>query len=508
MKKKMRYLAMLLMSTSMVLSGCGGGTANSSTSQPASAEASESPAATSEISTALDAATADAAAEASSVKEPEEPAKTVEDLVEEGRSFFYGLDGKEVDEQAAMHCLEQALEQAEAPDAEPADARLLAQAWYYIARIHAAASQDAKSTGEQEEADALDAAAIEAYENALAADNTFALARFGLGMYYRGGYGVEQDINQAKEYFQAAIDAGFAEGNYGFAVERLNAQDYAAAFDYAMKATEGTEPEWLAAAYGVIGDEYYERWNYGNGGEDNRQEAIRNYEKAHELNGKRDGYYAYSAFELIYVFNNMDQEGTAPIAAKWAAESASAYRYYADAFTWADIFYRMGQNGEIYFNEDGIASGELSKPVIEKEDAERWNENRKSLLEAHANKGDAEMCNLLGEYYLFDEGDSAAAVEWFEQASDGGSAKASFRLGELYCFGRGKHIQVDYEKAFAYYRLAKEQGYETTIHYADNELEEGQKAFDKGYDVDIWLQEYVDSGQLDAEVVEQYTANW
>ncbi|MBQ9513030.1 MAG: hypothetical protein IJR58_07535 [Lachnospiraceae bacterium] len=97
MKRKIRYLAMLLMSTSMVLAACGGGNANSNASQSASAEASvdsSEDAAKKAEEEALAAAEASRLAEEEAKKKAEEEAKAAEEALQKELEK-YGIESVE-----------------------------------------------------------------------------------------------------------------------------------------------------------------------------------------------------------------------------------------------------------------------------------------------------------------------------------------------------------------------------------------------------------------------------
>ena len=77
----------------------------------------------------------------------------------------------------------------------------------------------------------------------------------------------------------------------------------------------------------------------------------------------------------------------------------------------------------------------------------------------HAEQGNAEAQNLLGEMYFLGRGvgqDYQEAAKWYRKAAEQGDANAQNLLGELYSYDEG--VKQDYQEAAKWYRKAAEQG--------------------------------------------------
>jgi TPR repeat protein len=77
----------------------------------------------------------------------------------------------------------------------------------------------------------------------------------------------------------------------------------------------------------------------------------------------------------------------------------------------------------------------------------------------HAEQGNAEAQNLLGEMYFLGKGvtqDYQEAAKWYRKAAEQGRANAQYNLGFMYENGQG--VKQDYQEAAKWYRKAAEQG--------------------------------------------------
>ena len=73
----------------------------------------------------------------------------------------------------------------------------------------------------------------------------------------------------------------------------------------------------------------------------------------------------------------------------------------------------------------------------------------------HAEQGNAEVQNLLGEMYFLGKGvkqDYQKAAEWYRKAAEQGRANSQYNLGFMYENGQG--VKQDFQEAAKWYRLA------------------------------------------------------
>lgn len=76
-------------------------------------------------------------------------------------------------------------------------------------------------------------------------------------------------------------------------------------------------------------------------------------------------------------------------------------------------------------------------------------------LQKSAKQGDAEAQYQLGVYYFFD--DDEKAFEWFSKAAGQGHATAHYNLST--CYGNGRGVAQNYEKAFQHLTKSAELDY-------------------------------------------------
>ena len=306
------------------------------------------------------------AEEEAAAKAAEEEAEKLKEeanaCYEAGRSFLYGLDGQTVDYAAAYENFEQALEKGKT------------EANFYLGALY-----DWYSYPEQ------DLEKARAYYEA-AGDNPY--AQIALGFLYMYGQGVEADSAKAQELIDAVIAAGNAEGYYLKAGLAYNEEDYATAFDYYQKVTEGQEPLYIAGAMNRMAYMY----ENGLGVEQDYAKAMEWYEKAAEL-GNIDG--TYNIGLLYYKGEGVEQDYAK--AMEWWEKAAES----GDAQAANDI-------GMLYYSGMGVEQDYVK--------AMEWWEKAAELGDAHA------MYNIgwLYENGMGVEQDSAKAEEWYDKAAEAG----------------------------------------------------------------------------------------
>lgn len=164
--------------------------------------------------------------------ETDKTAEEANTCYEAGRACLYGLDGQEIDREAAYNNFQQALEIGKT------------EANFYLGVLY-----DEYNYPEH------DYAKVKAYYEA-AGDNPF--AQLSLVFLYYTGRGMEKDAAKAQELFDSVIADGCVEGYYGTAAIAEDEKDYATALEYYNKAAEGQEELYTSDAMECIGYMYYE----------------------------------------------------------------------------------------------------------------------------------------------------------------------------------------------------------------------------------------------------------
>ncbi|MDE6686168.1 MAG: sel1 repeat family protein [Lachnospiraceae bacterium] len=234
------FLASLMVIGS--LSGCGytGYTLNEEAETPA--QVAE------EVVGQTDEETAGQVEEDAAAKEAE-----ANEYYEAGRAYLYGLDGKGVDLESAYSNFKQAEELGKV------------EANFYLGLLC--------DNYNYPETDFKMASTY--YEEC--GDNPY--AQLALGFLYYYGQGVEKDEERAKELWQSAIEQGCVEGYLGTASVLLDEEEYEAALEDYIKASEGTERLFISSAMSNVGWMYFE----GKGIEQDYVTAMEWYEKAADL---------------------------------------------------------------------------------------------------------------------------------------------------------------------------------------------------------------------------------
>lgn len=403
-------------------------------------------------------------------------------LYEEAKDYWYGINGKEYNREAARERFRAVADGG------------YADAWYYLGKMTLASVDEGRYE-----------AAMACYETGAGLGSLLCLC--GQGQMYTSGKGVELDYAKAKALFEQALDAGCVEANeglsglylYGKGVEadgrtavayaekaleaneigfRLNAmthiahaylngigveQDNEKAMEMYRKAAEiGT-----SAAFANYGDCYY----YGNGVEQDYAEAIKWYEKAAEKGNTYDlalCYYEGKGVEQDYAkamelflqcldsgVTNMDTGANkAYLYIGYMYEKGwSVEQDYVTALDWYLKGARDGdptcmRNAAIYYRNGWGTEKNMDRAV--------------ELYEQAAIHGSGSSYGSLG--YLYETGaegiaqDTAKAVYYYEKGAELGSSYCYGQLGWLYGYCANLGIETDMEKARGYFEKGAELG--------------------------------------------------
>lgn len=403
-------------------------------------------------------------------------------LYEEGKDYWYGINGKEYNREAAAERIRAAADGG------------YADAWYYLAKI------------------ALSGADANRYETALACYDRgeelgSLLCLYGRAGLYMTGCGVELDYVKAKELYEQALAAGCVEANEGLSdmymygkgieVDGLTAVAYAekaleseditmrvrAMIDIAWAYSEGIgveqnndiAMEWyrkaaetgLGVCYSNLGNQYYD----GIIVEQDYAEALKWYEKAAE---KGDTYplamcyYEGRAVERDYAkamelfIESLNSGVVSSVTGANMAFLKIGYMYdrgygverdYVKALDWylqgaADGDPDCMRNAGIFYRDGMGTEKNLNKAV--------------EMFEKAAIHGSASAYGDLGRMYQ-DGGeeipqDTAKAIYYYEKGAEMGSGYCYGQLGYLYGYSKNLGVETDVEKARGYFEKGAELG--------------------------------------------------
>ena len=329
-----------------------------------------------------------------------EAQKTVEakEYYEKGRSFLYGMDGKEINLEEAYNNFMKALELGNT------DANfylgLLSHEYNYPKQDYAAAK-----------------AYYEVDENNL-------YAQINLGLMYLDGKGVEKDVEKAKSIFQSVIDQECVEGYMGMGCIADEEKSYEAAYENYNKVLEEKEPYFMYFACNQIG------WLYQNGFgvEQDYSLAMEYFEKSFDLGSP----VAMNNIGWSYQ-NGFGVEQDYTLAFEWYMKSANL-----------GCFGGINNIGWFYLNGLGIEQDySLAMDYFKK----------------GADLGDSAAMNNIGWIYengLGVEQDYELAFEWYMKAAELEDSTAIFNIGAMYCDGLG--VEQNYELALEWLERAVEMG--------------------------------------------------
>ena len=366
----------------------------------------------------------------------------VQAIVEKGRDYWYGMNGKRKDNDKAKEQFESALEQNEN------DGRAL----YYL--------------GEIERYKENYSVAKEYYEKAISAGEP--LAALALGYLYQNGDGVGKDYKKAMELYEQAISDGCVEANVGIGDFYQSGYDgYETdgfkAIEYFEKATDGEEPEWVSYAYVSIATIYADEGDEARAEEwyKKRFDALKTFAEAGDADAMNEIGYMYQmgrgveqdyakAFEW---YEKAVGEGNSDA----MANMGFLYHYgngveqdYAKAF---ECYEKAADKGvPVAMNQIGIMYGNGEGVEQDYAKAAEW-------YEKAANAGDEIGMRNIALMYQMGRGveqDYAKAIEWYEKAADVGSADNLISIAVMYYMGDG--VEQDYAKAMEWFEKAADAG--------------------------------------------------
>jgi TPR repeat protein/WD40 repeat protein len=263
-----------------------------------------------------------------------------------------------------------------------------------------------------------------------AADQGDPNAQLAMGAMYAEGQGVNQDAQNAFEWYQKAADKGNADAQNRLGVMYRSGQgvkwDYQKAFEWFQKAADKGNAD-AQTNLGVM-------YESGQGLKRDYQKAFKWFQKAANQ-GNVD---AQNRLGVMYEYGQgVNQD--AQKAVEW-------YQKAADQGLAAAQF----NLGSMY--EKGQGVNQDAQKAVE------W-------YQKAAHQGLATAQNRLGLMYRSGQGvnqDYQKAVEWFQKAADQGYVNAQFHLGVMHESGQG--VNRDAQKAFEWYQKAAHQGLSDAQH--------------------------------------------
>lgn len=287
----------------------------------------------------------------------------------------------------------------------------------------------------------------------------FAKAQYELGNCYKGGRGVDRNLDIAIEYYTKATNQNYLPSMYAlgslYKVFGENKEDEQNQFAWFIRAAENGHP----GAFDEVAECYYygigveknyneafiwakradsdmllgKMYYFGHGTEENFYEAVKHFEKAAEWDSEAmvflgDCYYSGHGVTQNYV---------------------EAVRWYKEAVEENEI-YAMYDLAVCYYYGEGVEQDYT--------EAVKW-------YRIAAEQGHKYAQNSLGDCYCFGEGveqNDEEAVEWYTKAAEQGMTDAQCKLG--YCYSNGIGTNQDYQKAFELYsQVYDEEGTERFI---------------------------------------------
>ena len=364
---------------------------------------------------------------------------------EMGRAYLYGLDGQEIDCEAAYNNFENALELGK-KDAN-----------FYLGLL----CDDFYSYPE------LDYEKAVAYYEAAGEENLH--AQFALGVMYYDGKGVERDIAKAQEMFEAVISAGCADGYNGIGMMAYDDRDYETALkDFNKVVKESEEQVFIADAMCSVAEVYYHRGT----GLSYNQRVMERYAKALE-------WYEKAAYlGNAEAMNNIG---------KIYETGLTVEKDYEKALEWYEKAADLG-NAEAMFNIGAMERDDYEKAM-------KWYKKAKERYEKAADLGDTSAMVFIGDIYRDDkyvEKDYAKALEWYEKAVDLGNAEAMLKIGSMY--RDDEYVEKDYAKALEWYTKAADSGSVSAMKIVANMYEQGEYVEQDYKEAMKWYEKAADSG--------------
>ncbi|MCH5340321.1 MAG: tetratricopeptide/SEL1-like repeat protein [Acetatifactor sp.] len=367
--------------------------------------------------------------EENDTKESEEKGST---YYERGRACLYGLDGQEIDLEAAYTNFEKALVLGKT------------EANYYLGVLY-----DWYGYPEQD----YDKAKTY-YE--VVGEYPYAQLSLGNLYYYGQGVGLEENTEKAQELFEAVIAEGCVEGYLGRGEVARTNEDFDTALECFNKVLEGEEQIYIACALSNIASMY----RNGEGVEQDSAKAIEWYEKAADLG------YTSAMSNIGYMYyrgEGVDQNYAQ--AMEWYGKAANLGN--SNAMDWVGYMYQYGLSVEQDYTKamewyekaadlgsssamNNIASLYYNGKGVEQDYAKSMEWYEKS-----ANLGNASAMTWVGYMYQHEQGvelNYAQAMEWYKKSANLGNDSAMNNIGFMYDNGQG--VEQDYAQAMEWYEKA------------------------------------------------------
>lgn len=217
-----------------------------------------------------------------------------------------------------------------------------------------------------------------------------------------------------------------------------------------------------AIKYYTLGEQYF----FGDGVEQDYQEAVTWYKKAAEL-GDADGQFALGVMyvnglgvirdeiEAMQWFRKAAEQGHAPSQTNIGSMYAFGQGVSQD-YTEAAMWYRKAAENNFAAAQTNLGSLYLYGYGVQQD-----NQTAYTLFSQAAEQGYGDAQANLGVMYMRGMGveqDNQKAAQWFTKSAKQGNAYAQFNLGLLYENGYG--LEVNLVRAYAYYKLASAQNLE------------------------------------------------
>ena len=310
------------------------------------------------------------------------------------------------------------------------------------------------------------------------------LAKLELGYLYERGIGIYPDLNTAKKYYDEALANGTVEANYyeagymlhGYFGSDVNIDEV---IELYKKALDSEDDLIKANAYVALAnisengfDEIAPDYNAAMG---YYNEAIKVYPY----------YRGFACDSIAYIYKNLgDEESSENYYVKaldffeFSAEKGNAVSNY-----WAGLYYQYGcgvkADGERAMDYFRISADEGNTTAMcniaqlyeygcgnVKQDYDKAFEWYNKAVDAKSSEAMICLGDMYfnGEYGVKDDKyDFNDARYWYEEAIKNGGLEASWSLGYMYENGLGS--DVDYDRAYEYYKMAADYGDSISMRY-------------------------------------------
>jgi TPR repeat protein len=332
-----------------------------------------------------------------------------------------------------------------------------------------------------------------------AAEQGYSIAQYALGLSYENGFGVEKDLGEALKWISESAEQGFAYAQLDLGGRCLTGKDIEEDPDEAARWFGKAAQQGLDLAQYAFGICYQS----GHGVAKDEAEAVNWYRKAAEQGHAE----AQRTLGVCYS-KGVGVEKEEVEAAKWyrkAAEQGEAHaqhflglcytngrgvtKNHEEAVKW----YRKAAEQGQALAQNNLGSSYANGIGIEKNEAEAIRWYRKA-----AEQGDALAQNNLGSSYangIGIEKNEAEAIRWYRKAAEQGDATAQYNLGNYYKSGTG--VLKDEKTAVVWYRKSAEQEFSDAQFQLGGCYLFGNGVKENKTEAIKWLRKSADSGNAD-----------